>query len=55
MVPFLEVRGLLGIEVLPDGKRRTAELAVSQIFDVNPVAARIRLQQLYANPNQEIL
>lgn len=55
VLPFLETRGLLAIEVLPDAKRRAAELAVSEVFDVNPVAARIRLQQLYASPNQEIL
>jgi hypothetical protein len=48
--PFLEARGLLGIEVLPDGARRPAELALSEIFDVNP--ARIRLEQLYPPSTQ---
>jgi hypothetical protein len=53
--PFLEVQGFLGLDVLPEEKRRPAELAVSETFDVNPIAARIRLQQLFARPSQGIL
>ena len=53
--PFLEAQGLLGIPALPDERRRPAEQAVAEIFDVNPVAARIRLQQLYPPSRQATL
>lgn len=53
--PFLEARGLLGLEVLPDERRRPAELALSELFDVNPMAARIRLQQFYPSDTQQTL
>ena len=44
---FLEVRGLLGGEVLNDEKRELAIRKVSEIFDVNPKVARFRLEEMY--------
>ena len=55
LIPFLEPQGLLGIPVLLDERRRSAEQAVSETFDVNPIAARIRLQQLYPSSRQGTL
>ncbi len=50
--PFLESQGLLGLSVLPDTNRPTAERSLAEIFDVNPVVARIRLTDLYSEKNQ---
>lgn len=41
-----------GVPTLPDAKRGLAEREVSMIFDVNPVVARIRLQELFPRENQ---
>lgn len=43
--PFTEQRGLLGLEVLAD--KDGAVQALAEIFDVNPVVARIRLDGLF--------
>lgn len=52
---FLQPQGLLGIEVLPENLWGKAESALSEIFDVNPIAARFRLQQLLPLPGQQTL
>ncbi|MBP7898481.1 ImmA/IrrE family metallo-endopeptidase [Candidatus Gracilibacteria bacterium] len=44
---FLEARGLLGGEVLSDDKRQEAVRKVSEIFDVNPIVAKFRLEEMY--------
>ncbi|MBI4095184.1 MAG: ImmA/IrrE family metallo-endopeptidase [Candidatus Liptonbacteria bacterium] len=44
---YLEGRGLLGMKVLPARRREAAAIRVSEVFDVNPVVARIRLEQLF--------
>lgn len=43
--PFTEERGLLGLPTLIEEERAVAELA--EIFDVNPIVARIRLSGLF--------
>jgi hypothetical protein len=45
--PFIENRGLLALPALGDGMRRTAELALAEVFEVNPVVARIRLAEMF--------
>lgn len=44
---ILEMRGLLGMRVLPAGSRDPAIHLISETFDVNPVAAKYRLDALY--------
>lgn len=45
--PFVESRGLLGLPALGDGMRRDAEVALAEIFEVNPVVARMRLAEMF--------
>lgn len=52
---WLQKGGLLGIPQLPSGARTTATQAVSTLFDVNPVAAKIRLEQLFPQSDQTFL
>ena len=42
--PFLTSTGLLGIGAVPEEKRENVVATLSDIFDVNPVVARIRLE-----------
>jgi len=43
----LEARGLLGLRVLPEENRGSAIRLIAEMFDVNPVVARYRLEALY--------
>jgi hypothetical protein len=43
----LELRGLLGIPVLLSGNRESSIRMIADMFDVNPIVARIRLEALY--------
>jgi hypothetical protein len=43
----LEVRGLLGMRVLLERNHEPAILLIAEIFDVNPIVARYRLDALY--------
>ncbi|WP_263354220.1 ImmA/IrrE family metallo-endopeptidase [Acidicapsa acidisoli] len=52
---WLERGGLLGIPQIPLTARVAAAQAVSTQFDVNPVAAKIRLEQLFPKTNQTLL
>jgi hypothetical protein len=45
--PFLVPSGMLGVEVLDEKRREEAVRALADIFDVNPVVARIRTNELY--------
>lgn len=47
VIPFLEPVGGLGLTRLPDGKRPAAISALSEVFDVNPVVVKIRLDGLF--------
>lgn len=44
---FLVPRGSLGHYYLPDSTREKASRTLAEIFDVNPVVARIRIASLY--------
>lgn len=50
--PFLVVTGALGIKTLNDTKRERSIVCLSEVFDVNPIVARIRLQELYPEGSQ---
>jgi hypothetical protein len=45
--PFLVPSGMLGVEILDENRREEAVRALADIFDVNPVVARIRTNELY--------
>lgn len=45
--PLMEGRGLLGTPHLPEARRGEAVRQLSEIFDVNPAVARIRIQGRY--------
>ncbi|MEO8217975.1 MAG: hypothetical protein ABI718_12915 [Acidobacteriota bacterium] len=46
VAPFLTVRGLLGVADIAPDRREEAVRHVGEIFDVNAVVARIRLQDI---------
>ena len=45
--PFVRIEGMMEIAVLPEGRREQAVRHVAEIFEVNPVVARIRIAELY--------
>jgi hypothetical protein len=45
--PFLQPAGLLGVEVLDVSQRDASARALADIFDVNPVVARIRINEMF--------
>jgi hypothetical protein len=45
--PFLAPAGLLGVEVLDEKRREESVRSLTDIFDVNPVVARIRINELF--------
>jgi hypothetical protein len=47
MKPFLISAGLLGVEVLDESRREESVRVLADIFDVNPVVARIRVSELF--------
>lgn len=47
MNPYLVSAGLLGVEVLDEKRREESVRALADIFDVNPVVARIRVNELF--------
>jgi hypothetical protein len=47
MKPFLVSAGLLGVEVLDENRREESVRVLADIFDVNPVVARIRVSELF--------
>ncbi len=47
MKPYLVSAGLLGVEVLDEKRREESVRALADIFDVNPVVARIRVNELF--------
>ncbi len=44
---FLTPTGGLGVPTLPEEKRESATRALADIFDVNPIVVRYRLEELY--------
>jgi hypothetical protein len=47
MKPFLVSSGLLGVEILDENRRAESIRTMADIFDVNPVVARIRISELF--------
>jgi hypothetical protein len=47
MRPFVAPAGLLGVEVLDEKRREESVRSLADIFDVNPVVARIRINELF--------
>ena len=47
MRPFLVSAGLLGVEVLDEKRREESVRTLADIFEVNPVVARIRVNELF--------
>jgi hypothetical protein len=45
--PFLSSEGMLALPVLTDERRSAAARDLAEIFDVNPVVVRIRLEKLF--------
>lgn len=45
--PYFETSGVLGLPVLTDDKRAAAIRGLADVFDVNPVVVRIRLEKLF--------
>lgn len=50
--PLLEPAGLLGRKLLNSGRRGEAMKLVADTFEVNPVVARIRLQEIYPEADE---
>lgn len=48
--PFCEERGGLGLPALKEDQRERAARELAEIFDVNPAVSRIRLDDLFARP-----
>ena len=53
--PFLVPSGMLGVEILDENRREEAVRALADIFDVNPVVARIRTSELYPAETGQLL
>ncbi len=45
--PYMALAGSLGVPTLAQKRRGEAERALAEIFDVNPVVARLRIADLY--------
>ena len=52
--PFLRSRGSLGVQALAQNERQRAVRELSEIFDVNPAVARIRLEQIYPEGGEQL-
>jgi hypothetical protein len=51
IAPYLAEQGLLGLKTLKSSEKLNAERGLAEVFDVNPVVARIRINQLYPEVN----
>jgi hypothetical protein len=45
--PYLTVQGLLGLRTLGQANKEKAARELADVFDVNPVVVRLRIEQLY--------
>lgn len=51
--PFLAPSGSLGLSQIDESRRSEAVASIAEVFDVNPIVARLRLNALYpVNSNQ---
>lgn len=53
LAPFLIEQGRLGFRTLDPNQRKAAILAVAEIFDVNPIAAQIRLDSIFQTSSKQ--
>jgi hypothetical protein len=53
--PFMRPIGSLGAQVLDENQRADAVRAVADIFDVNPVVARIRINEMFPPETGQLL
>jgi hypothetical protein len=49
--PYLVSRGILGLRVLDPAKRNQGAREMSDVFEVNPVVAKLRLEKLFPAAN----
>lgn len=54
MAPLLERKGSFGVASLPDSRRTEAIQAVAEAFDVNPAAAKVRLDTIFPPGSQQL-
>lgn len=53
--PYIESIGKLGIKLIAQSNRLVAEREIAKIFEVNPIVARIRLNELFPDSKQLIM
>ena len=53
--PFCGPAGALGTPVIDEEQRERAVREFSRLFDVNPVVARLRLEQMFPSPKGDQL
>lgn len=53
MKSFVSAEGIMGITTLPNGRREQAVRHVADVFEVNPIVARIRIAQLYPQGSEQ--
>ena len=54
MQQFVEERGNFGLPALSNTRRHEAVMGTAEMFDVNPAAARIRVNSLFPDPGQQL-
>jgi len=54
MEQFLEQRGTFGLPILPPGRREEAIQAAANLFEVNPAAARVRVDLLFPHAGGQL-
>lgn len=50
--PYIETTGQMGIKQIIQSKRLVAEKEIANVFEVNPIVAKIRLDALFPNTTQ---
>ena len=53
--PICSKKGLLGLQELPEGRKEEASELLSETFDVNPIVAAIRIQEVFPDSDQNQL
>lgn len=51
--PLVRVEGLMGRTVLPEALREEAVRHVAEVFEVNPIVARIRIGEMYPQGSEQ--
>jgi hypothetical protein len=53
--PFMRPIGSMGVLILDESRRADAVRAVADIFDVNPIVARIRINEMFPSETSQLL